>query len=74
MTPLKERAIRIIESMALPEECSFDELLYRMYVVHEIETGLEAVERGEVCSEKEADWRIDSWLDSLGTTAIERDD
>ncbi len=64
MNLVKEAAIRLIQS--LPEDCSFEDIQYHLYVREKVETGLKAIEAGEVVSEDEADRRITEWLDSFG--------
>jgi predicted transcriptional regulator len=64
MSPVKEAAIKLIES--LPENCTFEDIQYHLYVREKIEAGIKAIEAGEVVSEEEADRRITEWLESFG--------
>jgi predicted transcriptional regulator len=64
MSPVKEAAIRLIQS--LPEDCTFEDIQYHLYVREKVERGLQAVETGDVVSEEEADRRITQWLESFG--------
>jgi hypothetical protein len=64
MSVVKKAAIRLIEG--LPETCTFEDIQYHLYVREKIEASLEAVARGEVASDDDADRRIDEWLNSLG--------
>jgi predicted transcriptional regulator len=64
MSPVKQAAIKLIES--LPENCTFEDIQYHLYVREKVEAGIQAIENGKVVSEKEADQRITEWLDSFG--------
>jgi predicted transcriptional regulator len=64
MSPVKEAAIKLIQS--LPEDCTFEDIQYHLYVREKVEHGIQAIEAGEVVSEEEADRRITEWLDSFG--------
>jgi predicted transcriptional regulator len=44
--PVKEQALRLVQ--ALPEDASWDELMYRIYVRQAIEAGLEDADAGRV--------------------------
>jgi predicted transcriptional regulator len=46
MGGVKEEALRLIDS--LPEETSWDDIIYQMYVRKKIERGIEAAEQGRV--------------------------
>lgn len=63
MSPLKEAAIGLIES--LPDGCTLEDIQYHLYVREKVERGLRAIDVGKTLSEKEADRRTDAWLDSL---------
>jgi predicted transcriptional regulator len=43
---VKEEALRLVD--ALPDEASWDDVIYRMYVRKKIEKGIEAAEKGRV--------------------------
>ena len=45
----------------LPENADMEEIMYRLYVLHKIRKGREAVERGEVLASDELRREIDSW-------------
>ena len=64
MSPVKKAAIQLIRS--LPETCTFEDIQYHLYVREKVEAGIQAIEDGEVVSEKEADRRITEWLESFG--------
>jgi predicted transcriptional regulator len=64
MSPVKEAAIKLIQS--LPENCTFEDIQYHLYVREKVEAGLHAIDTGQVMSEEEADRRITEWLESFG--------
>jgi predicted transcriptional regulator len=51
---------------SLPENCTFEDIQYHLYVREKVEAGIQAIEDGKVVSEEEADRRITEWLDSFG--------
>lgn len=55
-TTAKEAARRIIEQ--LPEQASWDDIMYELYVKQKIETGMAAARSGRVVSQKEAKRRL----------------
>ncbi|MBM4071333.1 MAG: hypothetical protein FJ271_20710 [Planctomycetes bacterium] len=64
MSLVKDAAIKLIQS--LPEDCSFEDIQYHLYVREKVEAGIKAVDAGKVLPEEEADRRINEWLDSIG--------
>jgi len=46
MGAVKEEAMKLIDS--LPEETSWDDIIYQMYVRRKIQGGIEAAEQGRV--------------------------
>jgi len=46
MGAVKEEAMKLIDS--LPEETSWDDIIYQMYVRRKIQRGIEAAEQGHV--------------------------
>ena len=54
---------RIYEIMGeLPDDVTFEDALYELYVASKIERGLEQAERGEGIPHKEARERFAQWL------------
>ena len=51
MGGVREEAQKLID--ALPEETSWDDLIYRMYVRKKIAKGIEAAEQGRVVAHEE---------------------
>jgi predicted transcriptional regulator len=60
MSKPKEEVQRLLET--LPEEASFEEIQYHIYVQQAIRRGLDAVERGEVLEQDEVERRMSKWL------------
>lgn len=53
--------MRILEE--LPDDASFDDIQYHIYLCQKIEHGLEDVEAGRTLSEEEFDRRMARWLE-----------
>jgi len=47
----------------LPEDASYEDIQYRIYVRQKIEKSLAEVERGEIVSHEEARKRLARWLE-----------
>jgi len=56
MPSAKEAARRIIEQ--LPEQATWDDIMYELYVKQKIEEGLKAAEEGRTISHEEAKRRL----------------
>jgi len=56
----KEEVRRLLETM--PEDATYEDIQYHIYVRQAVENGLTAVERGEVISQEEAERRMSKWL------------
>ena len=61
MNAAKEEVIRILER--LPEDASFEDIQYHLYVRQKIEHGLEDIAEGRTLSEEEFDLRMAKWLE-----------
>jgi hypothetical protein len=46
----------------IPEDASFEEIQYHIYVRQKIERALEDVRKGRLISQKEAERRMSKWL------------
>jgi predicted transcriptional regulator len=55
----KEEVRRLLDT--LPDEASYDEIQYHIYVQQKIDQGLEASERGDFISDEEIEQRISRW-------------
>ena len=61
---VKEEMKKMLES--LPEDCTWEDIQYHIYVREKIERGMAAVDAGDVISQEEAEERVDQWLKSSG--------
>ena len=55
----KEEVRRILEQ--IPDNASFEDIQYHIYVREKIESGLNDVEEGRVLSQEEAERRMRQW-------------
>jgi predicted transcriptional regulator len=60
----KQTAIRMIED--LPEDASYEDIMYHLYVLEAIEQGLDDVDAGRVVSQKDVEKKVSKWLKSSG--------
>ena len=51
MSPVKEEAKKMLDN--LPDEITWDDLMYEIYVRQKVELGLKAIEEGRVISHEE---------------------
>jgi predicted transcriptional regulator len=51
---------RLLEQ--IPEDASYEDIQYHIYVRQKIEAGLEAAERGELIDQDEVERRLSKWL------------
>jgi predicted transcriptional regulator len=58
-TAPKEEVRRLLD--VLPDEASYEDLQYHIYVQQKIDRGLEAAERGDFISGEEIERRIAQW-------------
>jgi len=63
-TTVKEEMKKMLES--LPEDCTWEDIQYHIYVREKIERGMAAIDAGDVISQEEAEKRVDQWLKSSG--------
>jgi hypothetical protein len=50
MSPIKEAVIKMVE--ALPDNCTWEDVQYRLYVRAKVEQGLLDIEEGNVVSQQ----------------------
>ncbi len=55
----KEEVRRLLET--LPDDVSYEDIQYHIYVQQKIDNGLNAAERGEFISDEEIEQRISRW-------------
>jgi predicted transcriptional regulator len=58
-TAPKEEVRRLLDT--LPDEASYEDIQYHIYVQQKIDTGLAAAERGDFISDDEIEQRIARW-------------
>ena len=51
MKSVKESVLEVMQD--LPDECTWDDAMYRLYVRQKIEEGLRAAERGEIVTHED---------------------
>lgn len=60
MNAVKEEVIRIVES--LPDDCSYEDVQYQIYVREKIERGMRDIEAGRVVPHEDVEQQIEEWL------------
>ena len=60
MASAKQVARQILDS--LPDDCSLEEIQYRLYVRRMVEEGRDDVRRGAVVSQEEVERDLERWL------------
>ena len=66
MQTAKEIALEVIRS--LPDDCSLDDISYRLYLWRKMERSGNDIEEGRVYSKEEAKEIVESWFTSSGQT------
>lgn len=60
MKTAKKEVQKILEK--IPDDSTFEDIQYHIYVREKIERGLKDVREGRVLSQKEAEKRLSKWL------------
>jgi len=60
MLAVKQEAQEMIEN--LPDNCTYEDIQYHLYVVEKIKNGMKRAENGELSSHEEAKERMSKWL------------
>jgi predicted transcriptional regulator len=60
MVAVKQEAQKIIQN--LPDNCTYEDIQYHLYVVEKIKNGIYRAENGEVSSHQDAKKRMTKWL------------
>lgn len=60
MASPKQVARQILDN--LPDDCSLEEIQYRLYVRQMVEEGRQDVSRGDVVSQEEIEQDLERWL------------
>lgn len=67
---VKEEMRKMLESLpedcTCPEDCTWEDIQYHIYVREKIERGMAAADAGDVISQEEAEKRVEQWLKSSG--------
>lgn len=60
MSPVKQEVMRILES--LPDDCSYEDVQYRIYLRETVDRGIRDIDAGRVVSQEEMERRVEQWL------------
>lgn len=60
MVAVKQEAHDMIRN--LPDNCTYEDIQYHLYVIEKIKNGISRAEKGEVSSHKDAKERMAKWL------------
>ena len=60
MSTAKEEVRKLLEQ--LPDNSSFEDIQYHIYVREKIERGLDEIKQGHVLSQEEVERRMSKWL------------
>ena len=60
MSTAKEAVRRMLDQ--LPDDASFEDIQYHIYVREKIEVALKDVQEGRILSQEEAEQRMSKWL------------
>jgi hypothetical protein len=60
MSTVREEAYKLVDQ--LPEEASWDDLMYQIYVHKKVELGRQAIAQGRFLTQEEAERRMAPWL------------
>ncbi|MEX5212553.1 MAG: hypothetical protein NW703_00155 [Nitrospiraceae bacterium] len=63
-TTVKEEMRKMLES--LPEDCTWEDIQFHIYVREKIERGMAGANAGDVISQEEAEKRAEEWLNPSG--------
>ena len=61
MNIAKEEVRRMLDQ--IPDDASFEDIQYHIYVCQKIELGLRDIEEGRVISQKDIERRMSKWLE-----------
>lgn len=60
MVAVKQEAQQMIQN--LPDNCTYEDIQYHLYVVEKIKNGIDRAQKGEISSHEEAKARMGKWL------------
>lgn len=61
---VKEQALQLIQS--LPDDCTLEEIRYRLYLQEKVAEGLADVEAGRVLAQEDVEKEVARWHESSG--------
>lgn len=59
-TSPKERTLKLVERLS--DDVSFDEIIYELYVLEQIQQGIEEIHEGKTQSHEQVGRDLDAWL------------
>ncbi len=62
MVAVKQEAQEMIQN--LPDNCTYEDIQYHLYIVEKIKNGINRAENGEISSHQNAKARMAKWLSS----------
>ena len=60
MVAVKKEAQKMIQN--LPDNCTYEDIQYHLYVVEKVKNGITRAEEGELSSHQDAKERMSKWL------------
>ncbi|MBI5308366.1 MAG: hypothetical protein HZB37_08585 [Planctomycetes bacterium] len=60
----KKQVMKVIK--LLPDDCTIEDIQYRLYVLEKVEQGIRAIDEGRVVPHEEVEKRVRKWLKSFG--------
>jgi len=60
MVAVKKEAQEMIQN--LPDNCTYEDIQYHLYVVEKVKNGITRAEEGELSSHQDAKERMSKWL------------
>ncbi len=61
MSSVKQQVLEAVRQ--LPEDCTFEDVQYRLYVIETIRKRAEQADRGEFATEDEVKQRLGKWIE-----------
>jgi len=60
MPGVKQEVIKILDN--LPDDCTFEDVQYHLFVLQKIDRGLNDAKEGRVYNQEEMEKRMEKWL------------
>jgi predicted transcriptional regulator len=61
MSSVKQQVLEAVQQ--LPDDCTFEDVQYRLYVIETIRKRAEQADRGEFASDEEVKQRLGKWIE-----------